>query len=71
MLGNFTSGQLHANEKVTVRCASAGILTVAAIAAPMDDPGSEGTEIPAGLRLSKDPCYSKTKQISTFSNISL
>lgn len=52
----LASGQSHAKEKLTVRTVSGGTLTEAAMAAPMEDPGSEGTDIFAGFRWSKDPC---------------
>jgi len=52
----LTSGQSHANENVTIRSASGGTVTVAAMAAPIDDPGSEGVAVSAKFRWSNDPC---------------
>ena len=46
----FTSGQSHANENVTVRTESDGTVTEAAMAAPIDDPGSEGIDVSAESR---------------------
>jgi hypothetical protein len=37
--------------------AFAGIVREAAIAAPIDDPGSEGTDVLVELNRSKDPYY--------------
>lgn len=42
---------------MTVRTEFDGTFTDAATAAPIDVPGSEGVEISAVLRWSKDPCY--------------
>ena len=53
----FASGQSHANENVTWPSESGGTVTEAAMAAPMDDPGSEVTDVSIELRRSKDPCY--------------
>lgn len=39
---NLTSGESHDKENVTVRTEPEGTVTEAAMAAPMDDPGSEG-----------------------------
>lgn len=61
---NFTSGQSHANENVTVRTPSGGTVTDAAMAAPIDDPGSESDDVSVELRRSKDPCcYRRSRNI--------
>lgn len=46
----FTSGQSHANENVTVRTASGGIVREAAMAAPIVVPASEGIDVSAESR---------------------
>jgi len=53
---NFTSGQSHAKENVTLRTESDGTVTEAATAAPIEDPGSEGIDVSAEFRKPKDPC---------------
>lgn len=63
---NLTSGQSHASENVTVRTEPEGIVTDATMAAPIDDPGSEG-EISLWPRWSNDPCYKiKGNKINIF-----
>ena len=52
---NLTSGQSHASEKVTARTEPEGIVKVAAMAAPIVDPGFECTEVSLLLRWSNDP----------------
>lgn len=44
-LENLTSGLAHASENVKVRSVSEGRVIEAAIAAPIDDPAFEGTEV--------------------------
>ena len=51
----FTSGQSHANENVTVWTESDETVTEAAMAAPIDDPGSEGIDVSVESKWSKDP----------------
>ena len=52
---NLTSGQSHASEKVAVRTAPEGIVKVAAMAAPIVDPGFEATEVSLQSRWLNDP----------------
>lgn len=40
---------------------SEGIVTEAAMAAPIDDPGFEGIGVSTWSRWSNDPCYNKKK----------
>lgn len=54
---NLTSGQSHANEKVTVRVDEEGMVTLAAMAAPILDPGFDPSCGPLLPSSSNDPCW--------------
>lgn len=42
--------------------ADGGTVMEAAMAAPIDVPGFEGTDVPAESRRSKDPCYDNRRK---------
>lgn len=68
-LQNLTWGEAHAKENVTVRLSLDGTVTVAATAAPIDDPGSEGWVILLTSRWEKDPYYLQ-KDIQQYQDLS-